>query len=94
MSDMWRSRAPPLPLDFDAIKNGTFVLKEEHDVTRMNGKRGAINAGKQVLNGSAAVSGGLKDQRSLTLGDNLSLFISRYISFDYSSESLWSDGIH
>ncbi|KZP02367.1 hypothetical protein FIBSPDRAFT_970087, partial [Athelia psychrophila] len=28
MSDMWRSRAPPLPLDFDTIQNGTFVLRE------------------------------------------------------------------
>ena len=97
MSDMWRSRPPPLPLDFDAIKNGTFVLKEEHGVTRVNGKiRGAVSEGKQVpMNGSvAAANGGLKDQRSLTLGDNLGLFISRYMSVDHPSESLWSNGVH
>lgn len=85
MSDMWRSRAPPLPLDFDAIKNGTFVLKEppSHDATQVNGKtNGAASGSKQVekmLNGASTEGGGLKDQRSLTLGDNLALFISRYV---------------
>lgn len=86
---MWRSRAPPLPLDFDAIRNGTFVLREpaKQQSTHSNGKvNGTVNGSKsteKILNGasdsSPATTGGLKDQRTLTLADNLALLVSRCV---------------
>lgn len=106
MSDMWRSRAPPLPLDFDAINNGTVGQgkKAPHSPPkpRSNGTakktRGgrkrkangrfsgsgskatetAPNGGEKSTPSVAAAAAGLKDQRSLTLSDNLALFVSRY----------------
>ncbi|KII85453.1 hypothetical protein PLICRDRAFT_115957 [Plicaturopsis crispa FD-325 SS-3] len=87
MSDMWRSRSPPVPLDFDAIKNGTFVLKPAtKGAAAPNGapNGGASgeklaagdSAGKSVNDAAAAKVAGLKDQRALTLVDNLALFVS------------------
>jgi ubiquitin-like 1-activating enzyme E1 B len=107
MADMWRSRAPPTPLDFDAIKAGPLAEGEKaphsppkersngtNKKTRGGRKRKANGrfsgskapeAPEKLLNGGdkntskvdAAVTG-LKDQRSLTLSDNLALFVSRY----------------
>ena len=116
MSDMWRARTPPTPLDFDAIRAGTFVLpppptiasssssapptqkkndEEEEDagaggVRLTNGAHSAAGEGsgrtkaESVENGGAsyarAASGaGLRDQRMLSLGDNVELFVSRYV---------------
>jgi hypothetical protein len=96
MADMWRSRSPPLPLDFDAIRNGTFVLREQPPAqtsavpngpskdmangTATNGASGSKSVEKLLngVNGPVQTAAGLKDQRSLTLGDNLALFVSRY----------------
>ncbi|KAJ3001716.1 hypothetical protein NUW54_g6254 [Trametes sanguinea] len=93
MADMWRSRAPPIPLDFDAIRAGTFVLKRSSQngsdtqtaPGQANGSKGSTSTEK-LLNGngaststaaSSAVGGaGLKDQRALSLQDNLELFVS------------------
>ncbi|KAI9068990.1 hypothetical protein FKP32DRAFT_1587240 [Trametes sanguinea] len=93
MADMWRSRAPPVPLDFDAIRAGTFVLKRSSQngsdtpstPGQANGSKGSTSTEK-LLNGngaststaasSAAGGTGLKDQRALSLQDNLELFIS------------------
>ena len=101
MSDMWRSRAPPLPLDFDAIRSDTFVLREQpasqpsavsngsskgSNGKTTNGANGSKSTEK-LLNGASAPAppaAGLKDQRSLTLSDNLALFVSRY-AFSCSS---------
>ena len=100
MADMWRSRAPPLPLDFDAIRIGTFILREEPPAQtnvapngspkgKANGMTNNVASGSKGVekllngangaNGSAPTAAGLKDQRSLTLGDNLALFVSRYV---------------
>ncbi|KIM86615.1 hypothetical protein PILCRDRAFT_4528 [Piloderma croceum F 1598] len=97
MADMWRSRAPPLPLDFDSINNGTFILREElpsqtnavpngPSKAKANGTKNNIASGSRGVekllngangaNGSTLTAAGLKDQRSLTLGDNLALFVS------------------
>lgn len=83
MADMWRSRAAPMPLDFDAIENGTFVLKEP---TRSSGGISGSSSGKPLVNGHVIANGatstphgtnvGLKDQRALSLQDNLSLFVA------------------
>ena len=73
MSDMWKSRAQPTPLDFDAILNGTFPSQD-------NGLA-VDNHGSSSANGYASGSSQppvLKDQRALTLKDNLHLFTSRY----------------
>ena len=94
MADMWRSRAPPTPLDFDKIRDGTFVLgrPQQNGVhangsAAANGKPGEASGSggsastEKLLNGSSSTSAsgaGLKDQRALTLQDNLELFISRY----------------
>lgn len=94
MADMWKSRAPPTPLEFDAIRNGTFKL--EKDNAQTNGtsdtNRSATNgsspsapgsaATEKVLNGAQTAStakSSLKDQRALTLQDSLELFMSRHV---------------
>ncbi|KAG5642065.1 hypothetical protein DXG03_003642 [Asterophora parasitica] len=59
MADMWRSRAPPVPLDFDAITEGTFALRGN-----------TLSASCDATNGA-----GLKDQRALSLRDNVELFV-------------------
>ncbi len=77
MSDMWRSRTPPGPLDFDGIMDGTFSLRQNAPPT--NGQ----SNGQPVVNGSAPTNGStpaaIKDQRALSLKDNVSLFVSRSV---------------
>jgi ubiquitin-like 1-activating enzyme E1 B len=100
MSDMWRARAPPVPLDFDAILDGTFVLRSEEPPAtptvpsngKTNGVAKPVNAvasgsgSKTAVNGAVntssdtsapAAGSGLKDQKQLSLKDNVLLFISR-----------------
>ena len=96
MADMWRSRAPPTPLDFDQIRAGEFALPsaklqaqpQPNGVVHANGKGGADGgivtgsaATEKQLNGQSptvATGGGagLKDQRALSLQDNLELFVA------------------
>ncbi|KAJ7510269.1 hypothetical protein B0H11DRAFT_1181473 [Mycena galericulata] len=93
MSDMWRARAPPVPLDFDAILDGTFELRREEPpavvATAPNGKsNGAPKNVNAVASGSGSngangvdstppgAGSGLKDQKQLSLKDNVLLFIS------------------
>ncbi|KAG6853168.1 hypothetical protein C0991_006418 [Blastosporella zonata] len=74
MADMWKSRAPPVPLDFDAILDGSFVLRGE--VYPQTGSIGADSAPGVNGNEHAAPNGaGLKDQRALSLRDSLELFV-------------------
>ncbi|KAF5381549.1 hypothetical protein D9615_005564 [Tricholomella constricta] len=72
MADMWRSRAPPVPLDFDAIMDDTFVLRNA-----VSGAGGVDPASDSVNGtGNAHSNGaGLKDQRALSLRDNVELFV-------------------
>jgi ubiquitin-like 1-activating enzyme E1 B len=93
MSDMWRSRSPPVPLDYDGIMDGTFVLRAEGPESSNNGSIASGSGGKSTpveptVNGHVhgqsngnvvGVATGLKDQRALTLRDNLSLFIARCV---------------
>lgn len=76
MTDMWKTRAPPVPLSFEGVKNGTFTLrgKPANEVTS-NGTAAPANNQNPAL--TSAASAGLKDQKMLTLQDNLQLFISR-----------------
>src|SRR5262245_21600455 len=141
MSDMWRTRAPPTPLDFDAIMDGSFnqstsaikgpnvtstngatssstlngIASSSSSKTRstiatestrrqpsrraktqtavsttnvkangVKGKRDRKGKGVQKTNGHESSHGeatgpaaGLKDQRKLSLKDNVELFVSR-----------------
>ncbi|KAJ3773508.1 hypothetical protein FB446DRAFT_764400 [Lentinula raphanica] len=67
MSDMWKHRAPPVPLDYDTIINGSFVGVDSSQA--LNGTTGASGQ----TNGSKVV---MKDQKKLTLKENLELFVS------------------
>jgi ubiquitin-like 1-activating enzyme E1 B len=95
MSDMWRSRSPPVPLDYDGIMDGTFVLRSDVPESSNNGSiasgsgsnstpvESKVNGHVDGLpNGIVGVeaANGLKDQRALTLRDNLSLFVARCVS--------------
>jgi len=62
MKDMWKSRAPPIPLDHDGILNDSFVLRQ--------GVPEPATAPS-----TSSTSANLKDQRRLTLKDNLLLFL-------------------
>ena len=87
MADMWRSRAPPTPLDFDSIMDGSFDLKGVPSLTVNAVASGSgsdpsssfakLNNGQLNGNGNIPFGEGLKDQRALTLKDNLELFVSR-----------------
>jgi hypothetical protein len=71
MEDMWQNRQRPVPLNFDAVSAGMFVLrgeKQTRHVTKTNGSS------------SNEYAGGLRDQRSLTLPESLELFVSRLAS--------------
>jgi ubiquitin-like 1-activating enzyme E1 B len=84
MADMWRSREKPTSLDFDAIMDGSFVVKEpsKSGAAPANSKQqpnGHINGdAKASISASQKGQSGLKDQRALSLQENLSLFVSRY----------------
>ncbi|TFK97644.1 hypothetical protein BDV98DRAFT_607348 [Pterulicium gracile] len=52
MTDMWRARTPPQPLDYDAILEGTFVLVAEKDAGVMNGASNADNGSTATTNGT------------------------------------------
>ncbi|KAF8127469.1 hypothetical protein EV363DRAFT_1344800 [Boletus edulis] len=80
MADMWRLREKPTPLDFDAILDGSFVVKEPTKIAvSSSNSKGQVNGhanGDAVKPSSSNGSGGLKDQRALTLRDNIYLFVS------------------
>lgn len=60
---MWKSRSPPIPLDFEGIMHDSFVLRPN---------------GTPAVNGQAnGATPKLKDQRALSLKDNVTLFIDR-----------------
>lgn len=106
MADMWRSRAPPTALDFDKIRDGTFVLNRPqpngaHAHTNgapssahknSNGKAAEASGSastEKLLNGTTTASAaGLKDQRALSLQDNLELFISRFVEHPFSCHTV------
>lgn len=79
MADMWKTRAPPIPLSFEGIKNGSFILRgKSANETMSNGTAAPVNSQNGHGASTNASGTGLKDQKTLTLQDNLELFISRY----------------
>ena len=79
MEDMWKTRAPPVPLSFGDIKNGSFILRgKPADATTSNGTAAPVNSQNGHNASTSAAGAGIKDQKTLTLQDNLELFVSRY----------------
>lgn len=79
MTDMWKTRAPPVPLSFGDIKNGSFILRgKPTNVTVPNGTITSIDRQNGHSASTSPTGVGLKDQKALTLQDSLELFISRY----------------
>ena len=88
MADMWRSRSPPTPLDFDSIMDGSFDLNgasltADAVTSGSSSDRSSSSSFAKLPNGqlngkgNIPLSEGLKDQRALTLKDNLELFVLR-----------------
>ena len=79
MADMWRLRDKPTPPDFDAIMEGSFVVKEPPDTQAASSSntKGQVNG---HANGafSSNGNGGLRAQPALILQDNIAFFVSRY----------------
>jgi len=67
MEDMWRTRARPEPLDYDAILSESFVLRGQLQTRTASKLNGASNG---------SVHSGLKDQQALTLPESLDLLLS------------------
>ncbi|KAF9479531.1 hypothetical protein BDN70DRAFT_932510 [Pholiota conissans] len=86
MTDMWKSRSPPTPLDYDSILDGTFQPSTQINGNATPAAVNAVASGSSLTNGASSSANGkvngvtntsnLKDQRALTLKDNLELFIS------------------
>lgn len=78
MVDMWKTRALPVPLSFEGIKNGIFTLHgKPADAITSNGTATLPLPNNQNGASTSATGAGLKDQKPLTLQNNLELFISR-----------------
>ncbi len=79
MEDMWKvpGRVKPVPLDYEAILNGTFPAPHgEEQTAQASGSK--QNGTTQQANGGAQPSAStLRDQKELSLKDNLELFIDR-----------------
>ncbi len=92
MADMWRTRDPPIPLDFEKILDGSFILRtppvsqgsSDASSSQTPSSDAIINGTKLSVNGnyntaSNLAGSNLKDQKRLTLKDNLELFIARFV---------------
>ncbi|WWC63925.1 uncharacterized protein I303_106530 [Kwoniella dejecticola CBS 10117] len=73
MEDMWKKegRIKPVPLEHEGIMNGTFATPP----SRQAPSTSAPNGTAQTNGSSAQKKQSLKDQRELTLKENLELFI-------------------
>jgi ubiquitin-like 1-activating enzyme E1 B len=92
MADMWRTRAPPVPLPFGAIRAGTFEIPDrlaKHLVALAVGYSATAKSGKGSNQTEAALSNTngkskvdaakLRDQRVLGLEETMDLFVSSYV---------------
>ena len=78
MTDMWKTRAPPVPLSFEDIKNGSFILRgKPTNATTPNGTVASVDHQNGHSASTSATGVGLKDQKALTLQDSSELFVSR-----------------
>nr|KIR86276.1 ubiquitin-like 1-activating enzyme E1 B [Cryptococcus tetragattii IND107] len=74
MEDMWKKegRVKPVPLDCDAILNGTFVTPPLRTAPTANQQANSDKGAERAKNKPAAL---LKDQKELSLKENLELFL-------------------
>jgi ubiquitin-like 1-activating enzyme E1 B len=92
MEDMWKveGRVKPVPLEYESIMSGSFVTPPVRKAAQANGKNGTAPTngksesapgngknGVEKAPADVAKTGGLKDQRELSVKDNLELFIDR-----------------
>jgi ubiquitin-like 1-activating enzyme E1 B len=78
MEDMWKvpGRVKPVPLDYEAISQGTFAMPHAEAKTQPPATQGQTSGSEQAAGPSTKT---LKDQRELSLKDNLDLFIDRWV---------------
>lgn len=76
MESMWSRRERPVPLDYEAVMAGKFVLRGEIQVRRPSST--------SDTNTNGHLSPQLRDQRSLTLPESLDLLVSRCATSFYS----------
>jgi ubiquitin-like 1-activating enzyme E1 B len=88
MDEMWKvhGRVKPVPLDVEAINNGSFTTPPLRNppapaaaaATSSNGEASGSDAGPSKAPAAPSVSHAtLRDQRELSVKDNLELFIDR-----------------
>ena len=73
MSDMWRSRDPPVPLDFDDIRNGKFDLPSKLSKPKTDGTSTTETAAKanvSISNGSSSRSSASTSTETLVNGSS------------------------
>lgn len=82
MEDMWRKegRVKPVPLDCDAILNGTFVAPPLRTAPTANQQASSDKGAERAKNEPAAL---LKDQKELSLKENLKLFLDRWVAYTF-----------
>ncbi|KAG8748810.1 E1 ubiquitin-activating protein uba2 [Ceratobasidium sp. 423] len=81
MSDMWKYRTPPVPLDRGTILDGSFVdsrkdagaAKENDGASAIAGNGTEAKSGANA-SGEKAAGAGLKDQKALSLKETVELF--------------------
>ncbi|KAG9120277.1 E1 ubiquitin-activating protein uba2, partial [Ceratobasidium sp. 392] len=73
MSDMWAHRTPPVPLDRTAILKEEFVDPRKDTPASAGSGSGSNGTGGQNGSTNVASGSGLKDQKALTLKDNVEL---------------------
>ncbi|KAF5323655.1 hypothetical protein D9758_017136 [Tetrapyrgos nigripes] len=91
MADMWRHRAPPTPVNFDQIMDGSFVMKRVVPAVEpsanghpphgaapvlVNGRSGKSGSNSKVESEGSSSKVALKAQKKLRLKENLELFVS------------------
>lgn len=88
---MWKNRAPPTPLDFDSIADGSFKpapvssasAVDAGSVSDVKSPRVALNGTSEPAASGSSSGSGLKDQKELSLQESLVLFVSRSVSIHW-----------
>ncbi|KAF8528345.1 hypothetical protein BU17DRAFT_61027 [Hysterangium stoloniferum] len=82
MTDMWKSRAAPVPLEFEsimAVPNGDSVIPGDGNAPANADSNVNGNVGANANGHATRTSMGLKDQKSLTLRETVEMFVSSFI---------------
>ncbi|KAF8634042.1 hypothetical protein AX17_004307 [Amanita inopinata Kibby_2008] len=98
MADMWRNRLPPVPLDYDKIMDGTFMLTSAnpvatnnsepvngHAVNGMNNRRRTVNASNSSIGSSRSANGQAGQNSASKLKDQRTLTLKDSLELFVSS---------